>query len=440
MRNLAVLAPPKFLLLTPWIFSPTPPPGNDPQVGPATQLLLQRSAGPEGSSTVLVVAGASDRFSRRVQESLLAADVSSRAFHVRDEPTVETVSEIAREAEGCGAAAIVAVGGGAAIDAAKAAAALLGNGGASANAYDFLPAPEGRGLPFARLPLPLLAVPTTASSGAEASSLAVLAFGGDADDASLAQPPCVLASAALAPAAALVDPELAYGTPAGLTSAGGVAALARCLDAYAFGSELARPVALAGVALAVRGLHNAARGADSGVEDEQARADLAHAALYSGLSGGGALGAAEALGRVLGAALGAPHAAAVAAVAPLCAYATLKRARDAVVDFDIKDCTAEELLMARYKALAETLSGQEEATEADGVGLFFDLAAALPLTPLREMGLTPDMAPDIAERAMATGQMGALTEEDLRLLLKASLFTPLTAEERQMVDDEAPFA
>ena len=79
--------------------------------------------------------------------------------------------------------------------------------------------------------------------------------------------------------------------------------------------------------------------------------------------------------------------------------------------------------MRRYKRVAFALTGNESASEADGAGELYDLIDDMPIPTLREMGLTRDMFPDVIEQAMQTGAMGAMTEDDLALLLKASLFS-----------------
>jgi len=92
--------------------------------------------------------------------------------HVRigHEPTVEWVDEQAALAREFKAEAVVAVGGGSALDAGKALAALLANGGAALNYLEGV----GRGRPLLKPSLPLIAVPTTAGTGSEATKNAVI--------------------------------------------------------------------------------------------------------------------------------------------------------------------------------------------------------------------------------------------------------------------------
>ena len=80
---------------------------------------------------------------------------------------------------------VVAIGGGSALDLAKAAAMLLGNGG---DPMDYLEV-VGRGQPISRPSVPLVAVPTTAGTGAEVTANAVLARAGARAQGQPAPPP-----------------------------------------------------------------------------------------------------------------------------------------------------------------------------------------------------------------------------------------------------------
>ena len=101
---------------------------------------------------------------------------------------------------------LLAIGGGAAIDLAKAAAAMATNG-ESPTVKDYLEN-VGRGLKIVRPPLPVLAMPTTAGTGAEATKNAVI---------SSYDPPFKksLRDDRLMPRIALVDPELTVTRSAG---------------------------------------------------------------------------------------------------------------------------------------------------------------------------------------------------------------------------------
>ena len=104
---------------------------------------------------------------------------------------------------------VLAVGGGSAIDLAKAAAAMVTND-ASASVGDYLEG-VGRGLQITQPPLPVMAMPTTAGTGSEATKNAVI---------SSYDPPFKksLRSERMLPRVVLVDPELSASVPPATTA------------------------------------------------------------------------------------------------------------------------------------------------------------------------------------------------------------------------------
>ena len=170
---------------------------------------------------VFFVGGSDPRRQGGLLAALAATVDALEVFAVSGEPTVALVEEGARQARAARATVVVAVGGGSAIDAGKAIAALAANPG---QALDYLEI-VGRAQPLAVPPLPFIAVPTTAGTGAEVTRNAVLAVPG-------ARLKVSLRSAAMLPRVALVDPALALGLPAAATAATGMDALTQLVEAY----------------------------------------------------------------------------------------------------------------------------------------------------------------------------------------------------------------
>lgn len=144
------------------------------------------------------------------------------------------------------AGAVVAVGGGAAIDVAKAAA--LG----AAHRRDPLAAIEARAAPT-RDALPLVAIPTTAGTGSEATHFAVVYVDGVKRS---------LAHASLRPAGVVLDVGLSATCPSRVAAASGLDALCQAMESlWATGADdrsradarLAGPIAAASLEDAVRG-------------------------------------------------------------------------------------------------------------------------------------------------------------------------------------------
>src|SRR5690606_31098978 len=136
----------------------------------------------------------------------------------------EHIFALAEEARTAAVDAIVAVGGGSVIDTAKSVAALLAKGG---RLQDL----DGVATVRSKL-LPLVAVPTTAGTGAEATQFVVVAD-------RQAGRKIILSDNSLVPALAVLDPELVLGLPANVTAATGVDALTHAVEAL--GSRMRNP-------------------------------------------------------------------------------------------------------------------------------------------------------------------------------------------------------
>ena len=116
---------------------------------------------------------------------------------------------------------VAAIGGGSVIDLGKAVAMLLGNGG---DPLDYLEV-VGSGRKITKPAVPLVAVPSTAGTGAEVTANAVLASPSHRVKASLR-------SVLMIPRVALVDPLLTLTCPPPVTAASGLDALTQCLEPF----------------------------------------------------------------------------------------------------------------------------------------------------------------------------------------------------------------
>jgi alcohol dehydrogenase class IV len=116
---------------------------------------------------------------------------------------------------------IVALGGGSAIDMGKALAALLPGTGGPLDHLEVV----GQGLPLLADPLPFIAIPTTAGTGAEATRNAVLTVPDHALKVSLRDPRMI-------PDVAIVDSTLMEGAPSGVVLAAGLDAVTQVIEPY----------------------------------------------------------------------------------------------------------------------------------------------------------------------------------------------------------------
>ena len=152
----------------------------------------------------------------RALRLLRAAGVNPVPFHDFDvNPNTAMIERGRAFAAPRGVDAIIGLGGGSSLDCAKGINFLLTNGGAMS---DY----QGYGKASKPL-LPMLAVPTTAGTGSDAQSYAVIA---DADTG--LKMACGDAKAAFR--VALLDPELTLSQPEGVTSAAGFDAIAHAVE------------------------------------------------------------------------------------------------------------------------------------------------------------------------------------------------------------------
>ncbi len=197
-------------------------------------------------------------------------------------------------------ACLVAVGGGSPIDAAK------GIAVAAVNPQ------RGRDLDyrreFAAAPLPIVAVPTTAGTGAETNAFGVVTDTGAARK-------FYVGSAATRPAVALLDPELTTGLPPRPTAATGLDALTHAVESYL--SIRPNPVS-DGLALQVAAMVGSylPRAVADGA-DREARAQLLLAAHLAGTGmARTGLGLCHAIGHAIGGRFNVPHGEALSLVLP----------------------------------------------------------------------------------------------------------------------------
>lgn len=232
-----------------------------------------------------------------LQGGLRAKGIEWLEMEVSGEPSPRLVDDAVRRFHGHNIEVVIGIGGGSVLDAAKAIAGLL----KPANSVmDHL---EGVGpeLPYQGPATPLIAVPTTAGTGSEATKNAVLSVQGEGgfkksfrDDKLVAE-------------YAVVDPDLLASCPREVIAANGMDALTQLLESYV--SARANPFT---DALALSGLETVRDGLlawyDGRGDTASARANMAYAALLSGITlAQVGLGSVHGLASPLGAFFPIPH-------------------------------------------------------------------------------------------------------------------------------------
>ena len=234
------------------------------------------------------------------------------------EPTVDQVAAALAALPGDhSGVVVVAVGGGSAIDLAKAVAAMATNLPANTSGqdidYDTAISDHlegvGRCLAIQQWPLPLVAVPTTAGTGAEATRNAVISCPRRRLKKSMR-------SWMMVPRAAIVDPQLTVSCDRATTAATGLDCITQLIESFIcrFKRPLPRALALDGLVQAVRALPRVLRDPT----DLEARGAMSHAALLSGMALANAgLGMAHGVAAALGVECGTPHGVACALMLPV---------------------------------------------------------------------------------------------------------------------------
>jgi alcohol dehydrogenase len=153
---------------------------------------------------------------QHVLKSLAADGVSAVVFDkVRENPTTRCVDDCLAVAKASGIEAIIGLGGGSSMDTAKGCNFLLTNGGQMKDYW---------GVGKATKPmLPLVAIPTTAGTGSECQSAALIA-----DEATHQKMACLDPKAAAR--VAILDPALTVSQPARVTACTGIDAIAHAVE------------------------------------------------------------------------------------------------------------------------------------------------------------------------------------------------------------------
>ena len=352
----------------------------------------------------LIVTGRSAGRATNLNRLIGEQGIDSRTLAVAGEPKIEDVERGIQLARGEGCDLVIGFGGGSAIDAAKAVAALATNGG---DVLDYLEV-IGGAKPLTRPPLPVIAVPTTAGTGAEVTRNAVLASPEHRVKVSVRSP-------LLLPKVALVDPELTCDLPAELTASTGLDALTQLIEPYV--SSKANPLTDAICAEGIRRVARSLRRVFDNGSDKSAREDMALASLFGGLGLANAgLGAVHGFASPIGGMFPAPHGAVCAALLPHVMETNLIALRERAPRSEA---------LRRYDGVARLLVGSDRVGAAEGVVWVENLCSHLKILPLHRYGITAQDVPLIVAAASKASSMKAnpieLTTEELRETLERAL-------------------
>ncbi len=356
-----------------------------------------------GNRALFVTGSAPERIQPLLDDARQGG-IEAEAVQTRGEPTIEAVKTGVDRAKDFKADFIIGVGGGSPIDAAKAIAALATNPGAPLDYLEVI----GRGQPLTARPLPCIAVPTTAGTGAEVTKNAVLASPEHKVKVSLRHP-------LMLPDIAIVDPELTHSMPPAVTAATGMDALTQLIEPFT--CCRANPMTDGFCREGIRRVARALKTAHQDGSNAEARQDMALASLLGGLSLANAgLGAVHGFAGPIGGMFNAPHGAVCAALLPHAMSANVAA---------LTDRATNSLELGRYREIAGILLGDPGARIEDGIAWVADLCADLAIPSLSAFDIQESDIPAIVEETVRASSMKAnpiqLTTAELTDILQRAL-------------------
>ena len=326
-----------------------------------------------------------------IEERLRDAKIPYEIYdEVVPDPGVGEVQRAYERAKAYGADAFVAIGGGSSIDTAKMAATLLTNGGTVLDyiGIDKVPKPAA----------PVVAIPTTAGTGAEITVNSVIA-----DPARHRK--LVIISPNATALFALEDPNMTLTLPAFVTAITGMDTLVHAIESFVNKNSypMTAILALQAIRDAGRALPRAVKdGSDMDAREEMMRAVISASLAFSNTR----LGNVHAMALPLGGWAHVAHGTAVAILLPH------------VMDFNRS--AAEE----KYAAVGEALGVAKDSTAAVKRVFALNEEIGVP-TGLRKVGVSADLIPNMTKDAMLSGNIAvnprATTAEDIEALFRAAL-------------------
>jgi alcohol dehydrogenase len=374
--------------------------------GPGTLLTVAAEASAFGRRALIVTGARSFRSGPHwpvVVDGLKATGFTLFDVAIEGEPSPEAVDGAVTQFRGEAIDVVVGVGGGSALDAAKAIAGLLPSG---RSVLDHL---EGVGpqLPYAGPALPLIAVPTTAGTGSEATKNAVLTRPGDQGFKRSFRDEALVARVAV------VDPDLLATCPPEVIAANGMDAFTQLLESYTSikSNPLTDALAWSGMAAFRDGFFAAWRGG-SGADAAAGRSLVAYAALLSGIClAQTGLGAVHGLASPLGAHFPIPHG--------VCC-GTLVAAATAVNVRALEERAETSPAGAKYARVGAMLASRSKQSQSDDIATLLSTldvwTEALALPRLGAYGLTPAAVPQMVAESRGSSMKTnpiVLTDEEV---------------------------
>lgn len=371
--------------------------------GTGTIARLPELASPLGKKA-MIVCGAHPQRIAAIIESLHQKNLETFPFSVDGEPSVGMIEDAVEQARSKKCELVIGIGGGSVLDAGKAIAILLTNPGDPLDYLEII----GRGKPLTSPPLPYIAVPTTAGTGAEVTANAVIESPSHRLKVSLRSP-------LMLPQAALIDPELTISMPPRLTAYTGLDALTQVMEPYV--SQLANPMTDIFCREGIKRASQALPAAFDNGSDLKARESMSLVSLYGGLALANAkLGAVHGFAGPFGGMYKAPHGAVCAALLPHVMETNIRA---------LQLRAPHHPSLFRYREVACLLTGNRQADIMEGPTVIKKMTNAFSIPGLRSHGLQPDNMNLLINKAEQASSMQGnpikLSRQELAEILNAAL-------------------
>lgn len=354
-------------------------------------------------NNVLFVTGKNTVRSKKIISELLQKECKVTTFSVNSEPTIGIIDEGVNIARVKNCNVVIGFGGGSVVDSAKAIAAMIPNKGVLLDYLEVI----GQGNSLIENPLPCIAIPTTAGTGAEVTKNSVI-------KSTRHNVKVSLRSNKMYPDIAVVDPVLTWSVPPELTASTGTDALTHLLETFvssqsnSFIDNYCR-----------EGLHRISTSlvdAYNNGNNAEARENMAMASMLGGIALANVkLGAVHGFAGPMGGMFPISHGEICACLLP----AVME------VNINVLKMQKNKEMLKKYDELAQILTREKSAKATDGILWIENLIKNLQIPSLSKFGLTESDFPELIQKAKNSSSMKGnsvlLHEDDLRLILKRSL-------------------
>ncbi len=357
----------------------------------------------EFGNKVFIVTGKNRFLTNQLTGWLSQTGIESVNFNVYSEPAVSDIEKGVSLARETGCKVVIGIGGGSVIDSGKAIAAMVPNSGELTDYLEII----GKGRKLEEIPVPFIAVPTTAGTGAEVTKNSVIKSKEHNVKVSLR-------SNSMFPKVAVIDPLLTVTMPKEITASTGIDALTHLLETFVscqsnpFIDMLGRE--------GMKRIAASLEKAYSDGNDLEARENMAMASMLGGMALANVkLGAVHGFAGPLGGMFPIPHGAVCACLLP------------AVMEVNIAALKEKKMekQLHKFDEVAKILTGNNSAFAEDGYNRVKELIKELKIPSLSDFQIPESVFPELTEKAKNSSSMKGnpveLTSRQLYSVLEKSL-------------------